>query len=56
MQEYLPSALHAAFLETTIDFVQLPWKYSVQTALEGASQGGSQVNSAEVTHESANNS
>lgn len=43
VQDYLPPAMHEAFLAITTEFVLLPWRYAMRTALEGASQGGSQV-------------
>ncbi len=35
--------MHEAFLAITTEFVVLPWRHAMQSALEGASQGGSQV-------------
>ena len=37
--------MHEAFLAITTEFVVLPWRYAMRSALEGASQGGSQVRS-----------
>lgn len=43
VQDYLPPAMHEAFLAITTEFVLLPWRHAMRSALEGASQGGSQV-------------
>ena len=43
VQVYLPPAMHEAFLAITTEFVLLPWRHAMRSALEGASQGGSQV-------------
>ena len=43
VQDYLPPAMHEAFLAITTEFVLLPWRHALRSALEGASQGGSQV-------------
>ena len=43
VQEYLPPAMHEAFLAISTEFVLLPWRHATRTALQGASQGGSQV-------------
>ena len=44
-QDYLPPVLHATFLAAVTEFVWLPWKAAQEAglALEGATQGGSQV-------------
>ena len=42
-QDYLPPAMHEAFLAITTEFVVLPWRYAMRSVMEGASQGGSQV-------------
>lgn len=43
VQDYLPPAMHEAFLAITTEFVLLPWRHAMRSAMEGASQGGSQV-------------
>ncbi|DBA81285.1 TPA: hypothetical protein ACH3X2_006902 [Trebouxia sp. C0005] len=43
IKDYLPPAMHEAFLAITTEFVVLPWRHAMQSALEGASQGGSQA-------------
>ena len=43
MQDYLPSAVQEAFLAITVEFMLLPWRAAQRSALEGASQGGSQA-------------
>jgi hypothetical protein len=43
IQDYLPPAVHEAFLSTLTEFVLLPWREAQHGRLEGASQGGSQV-------------
>jgi hypothetical protein len=35
--------MHEAFLAIITEFVVLPWRHAMQSALDGASQGGSQV-------------
>ncbi len=35
--------MHEAFLAITTEFVLLPWRHAMRSAMEGASQGGSQV-------------
>ena len=43
VQDYLPPAMHEAFLAITTEFVVLPWRHAMRSAMQGASQGGSQV-------------
>ena len=43
VQDYLPAAMHEAFLAITTEFVLLPWRHAMRSAMQGASQGGSQV-------------
>lgn len=43
VQDYLPPAMHEAFLAISTEFVLLPWRHATRTALQGASQGGSQA-------------
>lgn len=42
-QDYLPPKVHEAFLSTLTEFVLLPWREAMRASMEGASQGGSQV-------------
>lgn len=42
-QDYLPQKVQEAFIATLTEFVLLPWREAIRTALDGASQGGSQV-------------
>ena len=46
MQDYLPPKVQEAFIATLTEFVLLPWREAMRTALDGASQGGSQVQTA----------
>ena len=48
-QDYLPAAMHEAFLAITTEFVLLPWRHAMRSAMQGASQGGSQVSFAHDT-------
>lgn len=43
IKDYLPPAMHEAFLAITTEFVVLPWRHAMRSAMEGASQGGSQA-------------
>ena len=43
MQDYLPPKVQEAFIATLTEFVLLPWREAMRSALDGASQGGSQV-------------
>lgn len=43
LQDYLPPKVQEAFIATLTEFVLLPWREAMRTALNGASQGGSQV-------------
>ena len=42
-QDYLPPAVQPTFLAAVTEFLWLPWKEAMQSAVEGATQGGSQV-------------
>jgi len=48
MQDYLPPKVQEAFIATLTEFVLLPWREAMRTALDGASQGGSQVQTAQA--------